>query len=258
MKKSKKTLMGQAAHPAPTNTGTEYATATGTETTETDTTAINIVLTEWDKAWQGYCKYAIGLHRRPDDLADFEVDLQGGRRPDVTEPAMMTAALALVVRHGGRGRPALGLVAGAQRRRPSDPAAWAARRLAERRAEQDEAERVRHQQRKLARALGQIAAGRQRDRQAGLPTAPGRPLAEVGDALDRVIAEHQAKHGEFKRQWLDPNSPRFIAGVTNKEIIIMASEITGQSEWRSFNENWSIVTNWLHSRQAQQTPDEAA
>ena len=64
MKKSKKTLMGQAAHLTPTNTGTETATATETET-ETDTTATNIVLTEWDKAWQGYCKFAVGL--RPDE-----------------------------------------------------------------------------------------------------------------------------------------------------------------------------------------------
>jgi hypothetical protein len=140
----------------------------------------------------------------------------------------------------------------------SDPAAWAARRLVERRAEQDEAERVRHQQRKLARALGQVPPAGNGNGRPVYRQRLTRPLAEVGDALDRVIAEHQSKHGEFKRQWLDPNSPRFIAGVTNKEIIIMASEITGQSKWRSFNENWSIVTNWLHSRQAQQTPDEAA
>jgi hypothetical protein len=92
MKKSKKTLMGQAAHPASidtkanTETGTETTETdtTATDTTATDTTATDIVLTEWDKAWQGYCKYTIGLHRRPDDLADFEADLQGGRRPDVT------------------------------------------------------------------------------------------------------------------------------------------------------------------------------
>ena len=249
MKKHKKSLMEQAAHLAPTDTEIE------TNTAATDTTATNIVLTEWDKAWQGYCKYAIGLHRRPDDLADFETDLQGGRRPDVTEPAMMTAALHLVA----------GIVAAGVRRwdwLPApraadlpDPAAWAARRLAERRAEQDEAERVRHQQRKLARALGVSPAGNGTGRPV-YGQRLGRPLADVGDALNRVIAEHQSKHGEFKRQWLDPNSPRFIAGVTNKEIIMMASEISGRREWRPYDQNWTIVTNWLN-RQTQQTPDEA-
>jgi hypothetical protein len=255
MKKSKNALVDQAAHPA--SIDTEANTETGTETTATDTTATDIVLTEWDKRWQGYCKYAIGLHRRPDDLADFEVDLQGGRRPDVTEPAMMTAALHLVA----------GIVAAGVRRwdwLPApraadlpDPAAWAARRLAERGAEQDEAERVRHQQRKLARALGQVPPAGNGTGRPVYRQRLGRPLAEVGDELARVIAEHQSKHGEFKRQWLDPNSPRFIAGVTNKEVIMMASEISGRQEERPYDQNWTIVTNWLRNRQAQQTPDEA-
>jgi len=54
------------------------------------------VLTERDKTWQGYCKYAVNLHRHPDGLAQFKIDLQAGRRPDVTEPALMAAAIQLV------------------------------------------------------------------------------------------------------------------------------------------------------------------
>jgi hypothetical protein len=249
MKKSKNALVDQAAHPA--SIDTETATETGTNI------AIKPTPTEWDKAWQGYCKYATGLHRRPDDLADFEADLQGGRRPDVTEPAMMTAALALVSGMADAGVRRWDFLPPPSGDDLRDPAAWAGQRLVERRAEQDAAERVRNQQRKLARALGQtLPAGNGTGRPVYRQRL-GRPLAEVGDALNRVIAEHQSKHGEFKRQWLDPNSPRFIAGVTNKEVIMMASEISGRQEERPYDQNWTIVTNWLRNRQAQQTPDQA-
>ena len=249
----------QAAKASAKEAEAEPTTQTETEVaieTATETAAPSGVPSERDKTWQGYCKYAVSLHRRPNELAQFEIDLQAGRRPDVTEPAMMIAALALVS----------GMAEAGVRRRdflppPSAdglraPAAWVGQRLADQRVAQYEAERVRRQQRKLAQALGQSARGNGTGRPVYAQRLK-RPLAEVGDCLERVMTQHQAEHGEFKRHWLDPNSPHFIAGITNKEIIMMASEITGIRTWRSFEENWKIVTDWLRERRTQNPSSEA-
>ena len=38
---------------------------------------------------------------------------------------------------------------------------------------------------------------------------------------------------------------------------MMASEITGIRTWRSFEENWKIVTDWLRERRTQNPSPEA-
>ena len=252
MKKSKKTLMGQAAHLTPTNTGTETATATETET-ETDTTATNIVLTEWDKAWQGYCKFAVGL--RPDERVQFQTDLQNGRAPQV-DPALMAAAGALVAGMADAGVPRWDWLPAPSTEDLSDPAAWAARRLAARRAEQDAAERSAAWQRKLARAQGQTSPASNGTINPVHLQQPKRSLEEMGRRLRRAMSREG-----FKREWLDHRSPHYISdrdgGISNKQIVLMANLIEGRQEKRPYDQNWTIVTNWLRSRQAQQTPDEA-
>ena len=120
------------------------------------------VLTERDKTWQGYCKYAVNLHRHPDGLAQFKIDLQAGRRPDVTEPALMAAAIQLVADMPPAGVRRWDWLPAPSGDDLADPAAWATRRLAEQRAAQDSAERIRRGQHQLARALGgprSIASG---------------------------------------------------------------------------------------------------
>lgn len=197
--------------------------------------------------WQGCCKLACNAHRDPMKWERLQANLHS---VPVDDQRLMPAAVALV----------LGMAAAGVRRWdflpvPSDdelsePSAWAGRRLSARRAEQDEAGRDHQFRQQVARAFGQSAAGNGN----GTPVYAqrlSRPLAEAGDPLKRVMAQHQTKHGEFRSEWLDPNSRYFIAGITNKEIIMMASEISGSRSRRSFEQNWKIVADWLRwERQA--------
>jgi hypothetical protein len=109
----------------------------------------------------------------------------------------------------------------------------------------------------LARALGQVPpAGNGTINPIHLQQ-PKRSLEEMGQRLERAMSREG-----FEREWLDHRSPHYISdrdgGISNKQIVLMANLIVGRQEKRSYDENWTIVTNWLHSRQAQQTPDEAA
>ena len=128
------------------------------------------MLTEWDKAWQGYCKFAVGL--RPDERVQFQTDLQNGRAPQV-DPALMAAAGALVAGMADAGVPRWDWLPAPSTEDLSDPAAWAARRLAARRAEQDAAERSAAWQRKLARAQGQTSPASNGTAHSEPPLAPG-------------------------------------------------------------------------------------
>jgi hypothetical protein len=245
MKKPKKTLIEQAAHPAPT---ADSETNAGAETNADPREA----------QWRGCCRLAFNLHRRPNELAQLQAKLQNGYRiPYVDDLQLMPAALELVSNMAAAGVKRWDWLPPPSADDLADPAAWVARRLAERRAEQDEAERDRRLRQKEARAFGQSPAGGNGTGKPVYAQRLKRPLAEAGDSLERVMAQHQAEHGEFDPRWLDPHSPRFITGITNKEVIMMASEISGVRSRRPFEENVKIVTDWLRTRK-QQKPDEAA
>jgi hypothetical protein len=197
--------------------------------------------------WQQYCKLAINLHQSK-KTDEFERALQAGALPRIAEPSLMRAALHLVSGMAAAGVRRWDFLPVPTEGDLADPAAWATQRLVARCAEQDAADLLRRLDQKAARALRQAPTG------SGRPVYHQRlqrPLSELGDELERIIAEYKAKHGEFKRQWLDPNSPHHIAGVTNKEIIIAACEITGRRESRGYDENWKIVHDWLNQRRAE-------
>jgi hypothetical protein len=261
MKKHKKSLMEQAAHLAPNGTDAEIETEANTTPTgigtgiETNTAAAGA--DHRQAQWKGCCKLAFNLHHRPDELAQYQAKLQNGYRvPYVDDLQLMPAALELVSNMAAAGVKRWDWLPPPSSDDLADLAAWVTRRLTERRTKQDEAERDRRLRQKEARAFGQSPAGGN-----GIPVYAQRlkrPLAEAGDSLERVMAQHQAEHGEFDPRWLDPNSPRFIDGVTNKEIIMMASEISGRRERRSFEENWTIVMDYVRERKAGEPSPEAA
>jgi hypothetical protein len=246
LKKHKKALMEQAAHPASIDkTNTEIAT----DTTAADTTATNIVLTQWDKAWQGYCKFIVGL--RPDEWAQFQTDLQNGRVPQV-DPALMAAAGALVAGMADEGVRSWDWLPAPSTDDLSDAVTWASRRLAARRAEQDAAERSVLWQRKLARAQGRTPpAGNGTINPIHLQQ-PKRSLEEMGRRLERAMGREG-----FKREWLDHRSSHYVSdrdgGISNKQIVLMANLIVGRQERRPYDQNWKIVEDWLRERQAKES-----
>ena len=77
-------------------------------------------------------------------------------------------------------------------------------------------------------------------------------LEQLAERLTNTMARHQAEHGEFRHEWLDHKSKRYInnndGGISNKQIQIMANLIEGRQQQRRFDDNWSIVTNWLAQR----------
>ena len=181
--------------------------------------------------WQGRCKLAVNLHHS-DQIAEFKIDLQAGHVPQMTEPAMMTAALNLVTGMAAAGV-ALGLAAGAGADDLADSAAWATRRLAERRAEQDAADRPRRWDSKIARAFGQSQPGSGGTINPIHLQQPKHSLEEMGQRLEWVIAEH-SKRGKFRREDLDHRSKHYISdrdgGISNKQIVLMANLIVGRQE----------------------------
>jgi hypothetical protein len=263
MKKHKKSLMEQVAHLAPTGTDTEIETEANTTPTgigtgiETNTAPAG---TDHRQAqWKGCCKLAFNLHRRPNDWAQFQVKLQNGYRiPYVDDPQLMPTALELVSNMAAAGVHKWDWLPAPGADDLADPAAWVARRLAERRSEQNAAERDRRLRQKEARAFGQPG-----------PTGNGainpvheqqskHTLDELARRLEFVMAKHQAEHGEFKREWLDHRSDFYInardGGISNKQAVIMANAIVGRQERRSFDENWKIVMDWLRARRAKPQP----
>jgi hypothetical protein len=128
---------------------------------------------------------------------------------------------------------------------------WTAQRL----AEQEAAERCRRWRRSLARELGKGNAHAN-----GSPTGPvyqqrsKHDFEELARRLEWTMARHQAERGKFKRTWLDARSPYYIrdrdGGIGTKGIIFMANAIVGRQERRDYEENWTIVMNWLREQQA--------
>jgi hypothetical protein len=134
----------------------------------------------------------------------------------------------------------------------------------EERGEQEEAEHRKRWQKWLARELGKAAG------QPQAPTGNGqRPvyqqrskhdLEELARRLEWTMARHQAERGKFERTWLDARSPYYIrdrdGGIGTKGIIFMANAIVGLQERRDYEENWTIVMNWLRERQARESTPE--
>ena len=137
----------------------------------------------------------------------------------------------------------------------ADPAAWATRRLAERRAEQDAAAHLRRWDSKVARAFGQSQPGSGGTINPIHLQQPKHSLEEMGKRLAWVIAEH-TKRGKFRREDLDHRSPHYISdangGISNKQVVLLANLIVGRQEKRPYDQNFKIAMDWLRDRQAKQ------
>ena len=164
---------------------------------------------------------------------------------------MMTAAISLVSGMSGAGVKRWDWLPAPSVEELADPAAWAERRLAERRVVQDEAERIRRQQQKVARAFGQPPSG-------GSGTINPVYLQKLKYSLEelaRRLEQAMSKEG-FRREDLDHRSPNYISvakgGISNKQITIMACMIAGRAP-RSFDESWNIVTDFLDKRRAEKS-----
>ena len=204
------------------------------------------------KVWPGYCKFATKLNRG-NELTDFLVALQAGQCNNVTDPTLFVAAAALAVAAADAGLRLTNWGSPPSAEELASPT-WLAERVAAERANQETAERRKRWEQGLARAQGQ-------PRPAGTggtisPTHLQKSKLSFDELVRRlrwVMEQHQAKHGEFKRQWLDHNSSHFIhGGIGTKGVIFMANEIVGRRERRSPDENWAIVTNWLREQHAKQ------
>jgi len=193
-------------------------------------TTAEIAPTTRDTLWPKYCRIALNL-RRSNQAAEFEADLHAGRQPRITEPALMAAALNLVA-----GMAAAGVRQWDWRPAPdsadlADSVAWAAGRLAEQRTAQDEAERTRRLDQKIARVLvGSQSVGTGQINPVYLQRSE-LSLDELKQRLEWTKAKHEAEGREFRRQLLDHRSDSYIpvcdGGISNKQITIMACEITG-------------------------------
>jgi hypothetical protein len=213
--------------------------------------------------WQGCCKFAFNLRHHPKDWEEFQTKLRDGYQVShVDDQRMVSTAIALVV----------GLAAAGVRRwdwlpAPSDaelaePEVWATRRLAHRRVEEDEAERERRFRQKAARAFRQSPS---------VGTGVVNPvhlqrskhnLDELAQRLEYTKSAHEAAGREFTPKLLDHRSLHYIktrnGGISNKQVIIMACEITKQRERRPFDDNWQIVMNWWNDWKTQRQPNAAA
>lgn len=217
----------------------------------------NAAPSERDVLWQRYCRLALNQHHA-NTAAEFETVLQAGALPRIAEPSLMAAALRLVAGMAAAGVRRWDFLPAPTAEDLADPADWIARRLAEQRATQDAAQRIRHLDQQAARALGQAAPGTGTIRPVHEQQSP-YDLAELGRRLESTMAKHRAERAEFKREWLDHRSPFYIpveeGGISNKQVAIMARQITGSASRRPFAENWKIVTDWLHERGANPTEE---
>lgn len=130
---------------------------------------------------------------------------------------------------------------------------WVGECVAEARAEQERAEWQRSVQKVLDREL--VRAGDEPAPSKINPVYLQRSkfsLEQLAERLTNTMARHQAEHGEFRHEWLDHKSKRYInnndGGISNKQIQIMANLIEGCQQQRRFDDNWKIVTNWLAQR----------
>jgi hypothetical protein len=252
MKKRKKTLMEQAA--APTLPHSEETA--GLVAAEVETTTTNAGADQREEQWQGCCRLAFNLSRRGEELAQYQAKLENGHRvPFVDDARLMSTALALVSGMAAAGVRKWGWLPAPSTEDLADPASWVTRRLAQRRSEQNDAERDRRLRQKEARAFGQRGLTGNGTINPVHEQRSKHSLEELARRLEFVMAKHQADHGEFKREWLDHRSNFYIhdcdGGISNKQVAIMACEITGSRSRRAFDENWKIVTDYLRERQVE-------
>jgi hypothetical protein len=223
------------------------------QTTETDPR---------EAQWAGYCQFALNLHRRG-ELTSFHDNLRNGHCRDVEAPQLMNAAIEFVTQRGEL-RPLRWSPAPTDEQLEDLPA-WITLRLAEERAVQEETERRKRWHKGLARELAKAAG------QPQLPSGNGQravyqqrskhDLEELARRLEWTMAQHQAERGTFQRTWLDPRSLYYIrdrdGGIGTKGIIFMANAIVGRQERRDYEENWTIVMNWLREQQASRCKPES-
>jgi hypothetical protein len=177
-------------------------------------------------------------------LADLKTDLPAGRRPDVTEPKLLEAAVNLVSGMSAAGVRRWNWLPAPNVEDLVDPAAWAAQRLAAQRTVQDETDRIRLQQQKLARAQGQRPAGNGTINPVHLQNS-SHDLDELARRLKRAMSRKG-----FERRWLDPRSDHYVhdrdGGIANKQVLIMANMIAGRQA-RSFDDAWKIAADFCTS-----------
>jgi hypothetical protein len=215
--------------------------------------------------WAGYCRFALNLHRSG-ELPSYQDALRNGHCSDVEAPQLMNAAIEFVTERGGR-RP-WRLSPGPSDEQLEDLPGWIEQRLAEDHIEQEAAEYRKRWQKGLARALGKSAGQAQTGNGSRIPAWQQRSkydLAELACRLEWTIVQHKAKRGKFERVWLDHRSSNYIrhrdGGIGTKGIIFMANAIVGRREHRDYNENWTIVIDWLREQQASRSkpePEESA
>jgi hypothetical protein len=90
---------------------------------------------------------------------------------------------------------------------------------------------------------------------AGTPIGAARlqnashPPDELLRRLKFVIEKHERDHGRFRREYLDHRSEHYIrdadGGLSNKQVTFLANHIAGNSDARSFDETWTIITKHL-------------
>ena len=208
-----------------------------------------------DAQWQGCCKALFNQRHRPDDWEQLQVVLL----EQVDDQRLPSAALALVAGIVAAGVSRWDWLPAPTDDELADTKAWAAQRLADRSREQDRAEDARRLRQKVARAFGQPTSGG-----TGTPGYLQRSkfsLEQLGRRLRWTKDAHEGAGREFRREFLDHRSPHFIkvrnGGISNKQVVIMAGEITGQRQQRSFDDVWNIVTGWLSEQQPEEDSDNA-
>jgi hypothetical protein len=194
--------------------------------------------------WQGYAKF-IDNENRSKRLAKLIADLDTGSL-DLADPQLMHAAINLRVAATAAGLGKLNWPP-----LPSDEdlidTAWVERCVTQARAASETAAANRRRNARLARQLRAAGIGPSGK---GVPIwqqKSSRSLDELADQLAATIAQHESVHGEFKREWLDPNNSHYLGGMTNKQVIILANMIASPAE-RSYAENFEIVMNFVRQR----------
>jgi hypothetical protein len=221
-----------------------------TESPSVDSAPTKIIDLPRDEVWQAYCKIVFGVSEQ--ERVAFEQALVNGKPSMITRPAMMTAALRLTGGMAAAGVRRWDFLPPPSDDELADTTAWAAQRLTSRRAEQDAADLLRRLNQKAARALGLAQPG------SGTGTISPVHLQRLKYSLDQLAdrLERAMSRPGFEREWLDHRSRNYVrvsnGGISNKQVAIMAGEITGRRERRTFEENWKVVTDWLHQRRMEE------
>jgi hypothetical protein len=205
----------------------------------------------WEALWQAYTKH-VALENRAGRLAELIASLDANS--DLAAPQLMHAAINLRV-----AATAAGLGKFTWPPAPSEDelnnSAWVERCVTRARAASEAAAENRRRNARLTRQLRAVGIGTTGK---GVPVWQQKSklsLDELADQFVATVAEHESVHGKFEREWLDPNNSHFIdGGMTNKQVIILASMIAGPAE-RPFEECFNIAMEYMRQRRndAEQT-----